>query len=70
MTINDVTCTSRSPPNNEFTIQVHGRPILFISTETTDPNLTDPSQLLIVLRIAENIRYKLLFSIKQIFDFN
>lgn len=54
VTRNDV--TSRSPTNNEFTVQVHGRPILFISIETKDPDLTDPSQLLIILEAAKSIR--------------
>lgn len=53
-TLNDV--TSRSPTNSAFTVQVHGRPIFFISTETKDPDFTDPSQLLIDLIAAENIR--------------
>lgn len=52
VTLNDITI--RSPKNNEFTVQVHERPILFISTKTSDPDFTDPSQLLTVLKGAKN----------------
>lgn len=54
VTPNDV--TSRSPTNSEFTVKVHGRPILCISITTEDPGLTDPLQLLIILEAAKSMR--------------
>lgn len=47
--------TRRSPTNNGFWIQAHGQPILFVSTETKYPDITDQSQL-IVLEAAGNLR--------------